>query len=169
MRVALVKKDGLIAFIVEYENAEDCQFIDGEYYSNNELLAKNVLDIQTPIHVIVGKTHWDGTEFKEHTPQTSPIEVWNSEEFKFEVSMENVRLQYNLQINQLASQKILSKYPIYKQLNLARTDDAQVMYSWIDNIRNLSNIANANIETSTTLEQINAIVDNFKTELGNIA
>lgn len=73
------------------------------------------------------------------------------------------------QINHLASQKILSKYPIYKQLNIARTDDAQVMYSWIDNIRNLSNIANANIETSTTLEQINSIVDNFKTELGNIA
>lgn len=73
------------------------------------------------------------------------------------------------QVNQLASQKILSKYPIYKQLNLARTDTAQVMYDWIDNIRNLSNIANANIETSTTLEQINSIVDNFKTELGNIA
>lgn len=98
--------------------------------------------------------------------------IWNLEIEQWvepEGYLQTIQSDGSKQTNQLASQKILSKYPIYKQLNLARTDTAQVMYDWIDNIRNLSNIANTNIETSTTLEQINSIVDNFKTELGNIA
>ena len=174
MRVALIKKDGLIAFIVEYENVEDCQFIAGEYYSNGDLLAENVQDTVTPIHEIVSKTHWNGSEFKEHTPQTSPMEVWNSAEFKFEVSMENVRLQSSFQINQLASQKILPKYPIYLQLNLPYdfgqdSPEVQEMRTWIDNIRTLANTAKAAIASATTLPEITTIVDNFKTELGNIA
>jgi len=82
--------------------------------------------------------------------------------------LQTIRADGNKQINQLASQKILSKYPIYKQFNIGRTSDAQIMYDWIDNIRNLSNIATASIEQAVTQEEITAIVDNFKTELTNI-
>ena len=107
----------------------------------------------------LGKKPNDYSEFNWQTKQWDTLADW----------LDKAKADAVKQINQAASQKILSKYPIYKQLNLARTDEAQVMYDWIDNIRNLSNIANANIETSTTLEQINSIVDNFKTEVGNIA
>lgn len=110
--------------------------------------------------------------FKVLPAKPSQYHIWNLETEQWqepEGYLQTIQSDGNKQINQLASQKILSKYPIYKQLNLARTEEAQVMYSWIDNIRNLSNIANTNIEASTTLEQINSIVANFKTELGNIA
>lgn len=83
--------------------------------------------------------------------------------------LQTIQIDASKQINQLASQKILLKYPIYKQLNIGRTPEAQVMYDWIDNIRNLSNIANASIEQAATQDEITTIVDDFKTELGNFA
>lgn len=98
--------------------------------------------------------------------------TWNSflEQWqKPEGYLQTIQSDGSKQINQQASQKILSKYPIYKQLNIGRTPEAQVMYDWIDNIRNLSNIATANITQAVTQDEITTIVDNFKTELGNIA
>lgn len=101
----------------------------------------------------------DYSEFNWQTKQWVAVDSW----------LDKAKADSVKQINQAASQKILSKYPIYKQLNIGRTPEAQVMYDWIDNVRNLSNIATASIEQAMTQEQIDSIVDNFKTELGNIA
>ena len=121
--------------------------------------------------------HWENAYykagiFKQLPPRTDFYLVSNLELEQWvepEGYLQTIRADGSKQINQLASQKILSKYPIYRQLNIGRTSEAQVMYDWIDNIRDLSNIATANITQAVTQEEITAIADNFKTELGNIA
>ena len=111
-------------------------------------------------------------DFKQLPTKPSQYHIWNLQTEQWEEPdgyLQTIRADGNKQINQAASQKILSKYPIYKQLNIGRTPEAQVMYDWIDNVRNLSNIATANITQAVTQDEITTIVDNFKTELGNIA
>ena len=68
-------------------------------------------------------------------------------------------------INQLASDKILLRYPLYKQLNTARTEQAQVMYDWIDSIRLAANDANAAINIATSIGIMRVIVSDYKTLL----
>ena len=111
-------------------------------------------------------------EIRDIPPKPNDYSDFNWETKQWELDPDWVikaRVNSTEKINQFASQKILSKYPIYKQLNIGRTSEAQVMYDWIDNIRNLSNIATASIAQAVTQEEITPIVDNFKTELGNIA
>jgi hypothetical protein len=88
MRIALIKQDGLISFVVEYENQADSQYVDGEYYHNGELLAKNLLDVITPVHQLVKTIHWDGTEFKTHLPQKDQYEVWDTTTFSYKLDEE---------------------------------------------------------------------------------
>lgn len=142
---------------------------DGVVIDNN--LYVDISDVELSDNLLLN-SYYKNNEFKQLPTKPSQHHIWNLALEQWEEPegyLQTIQSDGSKQINQAASQKILSKYPIYKQLNLARTEEAQVMYSWIDNIRNLSNIANANIEASTTLEQINSIVENFKTELGNIA
>jgi hypothetical protein len=87
MRVALIKQDGLIAFIAEYENAADCAYIDGEYYRNNELLAK-IIGNNNSLHDIIKTTHWTGTEFSTHLPQKDQYEVWDTASFSYKLDEE---------------------------------------------------------------------------------
>jgi hypothetical protein len=70
-----------------------------------------------------------------------------------------------LVINQLASDKILLRYPLYKQLNTARTDQAQVMYGWIDSIRLTANNAQAAINVAPSIGIMRVIVSDYKTLL----
>ena len=58
---------------------------------------------------------------------------------------------YTLQVNQLASDKITAIYPIYKQLNVARTSEAEAMNIWIDSVRALAQTAKADINAATTI------------------
>lgn len=71
-------------------------------------------------------------------------------------------------INEYCSVKILAKYPYYRQLNISRTTDAQTMYDWIDNIRNLSNIANNSIDLCTDAISIYQVVHIFKENIDQI-
>ena len=59
-----------------------------------------------------------------------------------------------LVINQLASDKILAKYPLYRQLNIARTTDAEIMNTWIDQVRELAVIAKAEISIAPSIVEI---------------
>ena len=68
-------------------------------------------------------------------------------------------------VNQLASDKILLRYPLYKQLNTARTDQAQVMYGWIDSIRLTANNAQAAINVAPSIGIMRVIVSDYKTLL----
>jgi hypothetical protein len=68
-------------------------------------------------------------------------------------------------VNTLAGDKITALYPLYKQLNVARTVDAQVMYDWIDSIRLLSNTANDGIVLAETVSEIRVLESQFATQL----
>ena len=68
-------------------------------------------------------------------------------------------------VNQLASDKILLRYPLYKQLNTARTEQAPAMYDWIDSIRLAANDAKAAINIATSIGIMRVIVSDYKTLL----
>lgn len=60
-------------------------------------------------------------------------------------------------INQLACDKIVASYPIYKQLNIARTAQAYDMYVWIDRIRVASNNACEASQQVSSVAELRAI------------
>ena len=68
---------------------------------------------------------------------------------------------YTLQVNQLASDKITAIYPIYKQLNVARSSDAAVMNIWIDSVRALAQTAKAAINTATSIVEIRSAISDL--------
>lgn len=65
-------------------------------------------------------------------------------------------------VNQIASDGILEKYPYYRQLNAIGTSEYDTMRAWIDDIRARSNIANSSIDLATDLATIESIVSTFK-------
>lgn len=69
------------------------------------------------------------------------------------------------EINTLAGDKITALYPLYKQLNVARTANAQVMYDWIDSIRLLSNTTNDGIALAETVSAIRVLESQFSEQL----
>ena len=69
------------------------------------------------------------------------------------------------EINTLAGDKITALYPLYKQLNIARTANAQVMYDWIDSIRLLSNTTNDGIASAETVSEIRTLEHQFSEQL----
>lgn len=69
--------------------------------------------------------------------------------------------EYTLKVNQLAGDKITAKYPIYKQLNVARTSDAETMNVWIDNVRALAQTAKLAINAATSIVEIRAAQATF--------
>jgi hypothetical protein len=70
--------------------------------------------------------------------------------------VETHQAEYIYLINDLASQKITSKYPIYKQLNVSRTTDVTTMNTWIDSIRELAQTAKIAIKAAPTIVEIRA-------------
>lgn len=98
------------------------------------------------------------------------LEQWQ----KPEGYLQTIQSENTTRVNQLASQKILSKYPIYLQLNLPYdfgqdSVEVETMRSWIDSVRTLANAAKAEIASATTLPEITTIVDTFKQELAEIS
>lgn len=72
---------------------------------------------------------------------------------------------FTAQVNQRASDVILGKYPIYKQLNNIGTDDYTPMNNWINSIRDLSNSANDTISSAQDTQEIEAIYQDYLTQL----
>jgi hypothetical protein len=70
--------------------------------------------------------------------------------------VETHQAEYINLINDLASQKITSKYTIYKQLNVSRTTDVTTMNTWIDSIRELAQTAKIAIKAAPTIVEIRA-------------
>ena len=69
-------------------------------------------------------------------------------------------------VKALAGDKILSVYPIYKQLNIARTEEAPTMYAYIDLVRSLSNLATDSITSAIDIIEIRAIETKYTIDLG---
>jgi hypothetical protein len=78
--------------------------------------------------------------------------------------LEEQKTEAILRIKQLSSDRIISSYPIYRQLNISRlpySEEAIAMFSFIDDIRNASNMAESEINTATTVSEIRDIVSGF--------
>lgn len=69
--------------------------------------------------------------------------------------------------NKIAGDNILIKYPIYKQINLPydNPDEAAIMRSWINSIRELSNTYCAQINSATLKSEMTTIISQFKEAL----
>lgn len=169
IRLTFVNKDtGVVAYVAE--------MLPGDItYKDGDIVDNFIVKLDGFSHLLSEELcrnyYYKNNEFKQLPTKPSQYHIWNLQTEQWEEPdgyLQTIQSEGNKQINQLSSQKILSKYPIYKQLNIGRTPEAQVMYDWIDNVRNLSNIATANITQAVTQDEITTIVDNFKTELGNI-
>ena len=80
------------------------------------------------------------------------------------------KLEYITEVDSLASVKILAIYPFYKQHNVSRTplsEEAVVMYAYIDGIRSLAQVAKATISIATSTIEISRAVDSFILSLSN--
>ena len=69
-----------------------------------------------------------------------------------------------LKIKELSSDRITTSYPIYRQLNISRlpySEEAIAMFSFIDDIRVNSNLAESEISSATTITEIRDIVSGF--------
>ena len=72
------------------------------------------------------------------------------------------------EINKLASDRILSRYPVYKQLNNSRTNEAITMWPWIDNIRDLAKVAKNAVMVANNITAIKTAVSNLASCLQSI-
>jgi hypothetical protein len=81
-------------------------------------------------------------------------------------------------VNTMAGDKILSSYPMYKQVNLAAryaaldkmSEEAvyiESVWQWIESIRALSNIACVQIRQTNDMKTIRIISDNYETTLAS--
>ena len=116
----------------------------------------------------------DYSEFNWQTKQWDALADW----------LDKAKADTKTEINNLTSAKILSKYPDYRQRNmtarylklvtLAETETEEALtihaaWNWIKDIRSRSNTATALLETKTTLSEIQTVVSDYTTELGNIS
>lgn len=69
--------------------------------------------------------------------------------------------EVTLTVNQLAGDKILAKYPLYRQINIARTTDAEVMYEWIDQVRVLAQATKTDISIAPSIVEIRSATTLF--------
>jgi hypothetical protein len=84
--------------------------------------------------------------------------------FRIIKPIEEQKTEAITKIKQLSSDRILSNYPIYRQLNISRlpySEEAILMFSLIDGIRNASNTAESGINSATTITEIRGIVSGF--------
>jgi hypothetical protein len=78
--------------------------------------------------------------------------------------LEEQKTEAILKIKELSSDRITLSYPIYRQLNISRlpySEEAIAMFSFIDDIRNASNLAESEINSATTITEIRDIVSGF--------
>jgi tRNA splicing endonuclease len=85
--------------------------------------------------------------------------------------LEIQKQEFILEVNKQASDKILSKYPIYKQLNLSQdqtSSECISMYAWINQIRTLCNKTKDSITTATNMPEIKQIEAEFSNKLSTL-
>lgn len=71
-------------------------------------------------------------------------------------------------INNLAGVKITLKYPIYAQLNIGRTPEADAMYAWIDSVRALADQYRTDVLNAKSEAEIDTLFAEYKIKLDAI-
>jgi hypothetical protein len=166
MRFLITNLDGLALSIITHHDPE--AFTDGVLYNDQYIINLEEYPYTIDDTTLIKTLHWTGTELGTHEPQVNKFQVWNKDTFSWNYPANYIELLQDeaiKQLNNIAGVKILQKYPIYKQLNYPRTEEtlASEMYLWIDNIRTLSNESSDAIRLETTLEGMEAIIQDFMT------
>lgn len=158
-------------------------------FNKNTFLPDTIIDLSTfegeisggfeiesdeNITTIINTYHLNGSTIEKHSSATSRWDIWDVDLLLYVFNLRKCIEFHISTINQLASQKILPKYPIYLQLNLPYdfgqdSVEVETMRTWIDSVRTLANTAKAEIALATTLPEITTIVDTFKQELAEIS
>jgi len=85
--------------------------------------------------------------------------------------IDEIKNETKLRINELSGKYILLRYPIYRQLNFHRlptNPETLAMYTYIDSVRDLSNVTTNSITLAITVTQIREIENTFTTSLLSI-
>lgn len=157
---------------------------DGQQYGDKIaiLLTKEMPSLE----VMHNTWHWNVDGFSTHAPNTNPDFIWDPVSLSYIAPIGYFSARQNrakLSVNSMAGNKILALYPDYKQRNMTarylelvtlnETDSAEALtikaaWDWIKDIRNRSNVSYALVEQATTIEELDSVLSNFKTELDSI-
>lgn len=169
MYLIYLNKDSVVTGYIEVYNTE---ITDGKISGTDSyVLVKDSLPENW------NNTYYKDDIFKQLPTRKNSYYTWNLSLEQWqepEGYLQTIQTENTTQVNQLASQKIIQKYPIYLQLNLPYdfgqdSVEVETMRTWIDSVRTLANTAKAGIALATTLPEITTIVDNFKQELAEIS
>lgn len=106
--------------------------------------------------------------FVEFPPKPSEFYVFDYKTKEWVYLQDFQKETYFNQVNSLAGNKITMKYPIYAQLNIGRTPEAQVMYDFIDAVRSLANEYRDKIIAAKTESIIDSLMAEYISKLDAI-
>ena len=136
------------------EGEDYLEIADGSYPNSYiEVESKTIVDFP-PKPDIYHKWDWS-------------LKVWQP----IETYLEAARKDGKATVNKDAGNKIILRYPTYRQVNYNREPTARAtieMNLWIDDVRAESNIATSSIDSATDLATIEGIVDGFKAYLASL-
>jgi hypothetical protein len=182
VKFLFVKPDGLVVYIAMpgYEDA----YIDGQVYG--ELTARRV-ETEVADGIILSTWHWNGSDFAEHEPKCIPHYVWDAIGGCWKEPddyIELIRADSLKKINELASGKILARYPQYQQANMTALaiellaggkavaendawENVSHAWDWIKSVRSASNIFYQAATVSDTVDGIREQENDFKSWILN--
>ena len=87
------------------------------------------------------------------------------------IDIQKLKNEYVIKVNTKSGEVISNKYPDYTQRNILASNDQSLInnvWSWINSIRNLSNVTNESINNSTNSKTIYDIYQSFLTTIEGI-
>lgn len=160
------KETGLVNYLSD--DVKEDLYIDGGE-------ANGSITIQGYDNWVIGDIlttlHWTGSEVGVHEKQPDKDYVWDKTTFSYVLPdnyLDILKTRTIDLVNKQASDKILSKYPIYKQLNLSQdqaSSECMSMYTWINQIRTLCNKTKDSIALATNVPEIKQMEAEFTNKL----
>lgn len=152
------RKTGEIAYI--------CSCGEDDLYKNYDSATQNfILNHYSSLEGYVDVKASEFVSFP-YKPSIYYVFDWKTKQWVYQ-NKEQVD-QTCAEINGLAGAKITLKYPIYAQLNIGRTPEADAMYAWIDSIRALANEYRADVLNAKSEAEIDAFFAEYKVKLDAI-
>jgi hypothetical protein len=157
------KETGLVNYLSD--DVKEDLYIDGGE-------ANGSITIQGYDNWVIGDIlttlHWTGSEVGVHAAQPDKDYVWDKTTFSYVLPdnyLDTLKTTNTVEVNRLAWDKITVIYPLYKQLNVARTSEAGAMNTWIDSIRALAQTAKLAISVAPSIIEIRVAITTFTDNL----
>ncbi len=152
-------------------------------YENGKVYGENVaiqIDTDDTDSMIIETYHWTGKEIGKHIAKTSPHFVFDTTTFTYKEPdnyLQIIKDQVTEEINNLTSSKIYDKYSLITQINnnarlselilldsanTPEADEIRSSVNWINSIRDVGKAAKQAILTSTLVDNIEHIKEDYK-------